>query len=81
MKKAVLVFLSLVILHGTAVTQTPSDKPVVPQEVYKQPVAGLTPKQMQVFLQGERVFTNFWMAVNNPVIPLVWDLSQPGPQT
>ena len=79
MKKAVLVFLSLVILHGTAVTQTPSDKPVVPQEVYKQPVAGLTPKQMQVFLQGERVFTNFWMAVNNPVIPLVWDLSQPGP--
>ena len=67
------------ILHGTAVTQTPSDKPVVPQEVYKQPVAGLTPKQMQVFLQGERVFTNFWMAVNNPVIPLVWDLSQPGP--
>ena len=79
MKKAGLVFLSLVILHGTAVTQTPSDKPVVPQEVYTQPVAGLTPKQMQVFLQGERVFTNFWMAVNNPVIPLVWDLSQPGP--
>ena len=79
MKKAVLVFLSLVILHGTAVTQTPSDKPVLPQEVYKQPVAGLTPKQMQVFLKGERVFTNFWMAVNNPVIPLVWDLSQPGP--
>ena len=79
MKKAVLLFLSLVILHGTAVTQTPSDKPVVPQEVYRQPVAGLTAKQMQVFLQGERVFNNFWMAVNNPVIPLVWDLSQPGP--
>ena len=79
MKKAVLVFLSLVLLHGTAVTQTPSDKSVVPQEVYRQPVAGLTAKQMQVFLHGERVFTNFWMAVNNPVIPLVWDLSQPGP--
>ena len=79
MKKAVLVFLSLVLLHGTAVTQTPSDKTVVPQEVYRQPVAGLTAKQMQVFLHGERVFTNFWMAVNNPVIPLVWDLSQPGP--
>jgi CxxC motif-containing protein (DUF1111 family) len=42
-------------------------------------VAGLTAKQKQVFLHGERVFTNFWMAVNNPVIPLVWDLSQPGP--
>ena len=79
MKKAVLVFLSLLLLHGTAVTQTPSDKTVVPQEVYRQPVAGLTAKQMQVFLHGERVFTNFWMAVNNPVIPLVWDLSQPGP--
>jgi CxxC motif-containing protein (DUF1111 family) len=39
----------------------------------------LTAKQKQVFLHGERVFTNFWMAVNNPVIPLVWDLSQPGP--
>ena len=79
MKKAVLVFLSLVLLHGTAVTQTTSDKTVVPQEVYRQPVAGLTAKQKQVFLHGERVFTNFWMAVNNPVIPLVWDLSQPGP--
>ena len=79
MKKAVLVFLSLVLLHGTAVTQTPSDKEVIPQEVYRQPVAGLTAKQKQVFLHGERVFTNFWMAVNNPVIPLVWDLSQPGP--
>ena len=79
MKKAVLVFLSLVLLHGTAVTQTSADKTVVPQEVYRQPVAGLSPKQMQVFLKGERVFINFWMAVNNPVIPLVWDLSQPGP--
>jgi CxxC motif-containing protein (DUF1111 family) len=78
-KKAVLVFLSLVLLHGTAVTQTPSDQAVIPQEVYRQPVAGLTAKQKQVFLHGERVFTNFWMAVNNPVIPLVWDLSQPGP--
>ncbi|NBW54362.1 MAG: thiol oxidoreductase [Betaproteobacteria bacterium] len=80
MKKAVLVLASLLwFVHGTAITQTPTDKPVVPQEVYKQPVAGLSPKQMQVFLKGERVFTNFWMAVNNPVIPLVWDLSQPGP--
>ena len=79
MKKAILVFLSLVLLHGTAVTQTSADKTVVPQEVYRQPVAGLSPKQMQVFLKGERVFINFWMAVNNPVIPLVWDLSQPGP--
>ena len=80
MKKAVLVLASLLwFVHGTAVTQTASDKAVLPQEVYRQPVAGLSAKQMQIFLKGERVFTNFWMAVNNPVIPLVWDLSQPGP--
>lgn len=80
MNKAAWVFAFLLVgVHGAAITETPADKVVVPQEVYKQPVEGLSPKQMQVFLKGERVFTNFWMAVNNPVIPLVWDLSQPGP--
>ncbi len=52
---------------------------VVPQEVYRQPVPGLSAKDLQKFRKGDRVFTNFWIAVNNPVIPLVWDLSQPGP--
>ena len=80
MKKAAQ-FLALLLIgvHGAAITQTPADKAVVPQEVYKQPVEGLSSKQMQLFLKGERVFSNFWMAVNNPVIPLVWDLSQTGP--
>ncbi|MEY3503072.1 MAG: hypothetical protein RL763_1140 [Pseudomonadota bacterium] len=80
MKKLGFVLASfLLLLPTTAVTQTPADKTVLPQEVYRQAVAGLSPKQTQLFLQGEKVFTNFWMAVNNPVIPLVWDLSQPGP--
>ena len=69
----------LLLLPTVAVTQTPADKSVLPQEVYRQAVAGLSAKQTRFFLQGEKVFTNFWMAVNNPVIPLVWDLSQPGP--
>lgn len=62
---------------GPAVTQT--TKQVLPQDVYKQPVAGLSAKQLKQFPQGERVFNNFWMAVNNPLIPLTWDLSLPGP--
>lgn len=80
MKKLGQVLASLLLLLPTvAVTQTPADKSVLPQEVYRQAVAGLSAKQTQFFLQGEKVFSNFWMAVNNPVIPLVWDLSQPGP--
>jgi len=59
------------------VTQT--TKQVLPQDVYKQPVAGLSAKHRKQFPQGERVFNNFWMAVNNPLIPLTWDLSLPGP--
>ena len=78
-KTAQFLALLLMAVHGAAITQTPADKAVVPQEVYKQPVEGLSSKQMQLFLKGERVFSNFWMAVNNPVIPLVWDLSQTGP--
>lgn len=54
-------------------------KVVLPQDVYKQPIAGLTPKQLKQFQNGEKVFNNFWIAVNNPTIPLVWDLSLPGP--
>ncbi|NQW67462.1 MAG: hypothetical protein HQ455_09625, partial [Burkholderiales bacterium] len=80
MKKLGCVLAALLLLLPTvAVTQTPADKSVLPQEVYRQAVAGLSAKQTQLFLQGEKVFANFWMAVNNPVIPLVWDLSQPGP--
>lgn len=62
---------------GPAVTQT--SKQVLIQDVYKQPVAGLSSKQLKQFPQGEKVFNNFWMAVNNPLIPLTWDLSLPGP--
>ena len=74
-----LLALSLSFGAGTAIPQTAAKPPVIPQDVYKQPVAGLTAKQLKMFAQGERVFTNFWMAVNNPVIPLTWDLSLPGP--
>ena len=62
---------------GPAVTQT--TKQVLPQDVYKQPIEGLSAKQLKQFPQGEKVFNNFWMAVNNPLIPLTWDLSLPGP--
>ena len=62
---------------GPAVTQTSQE--ATPQDVYKQPVAGLSAKQRKQFPQGEKVFNNFWMAVNNPLIPLTWDLSLPGP--
>ncbi len=62
---------------GPAVTQT--TKQVLPQDVYKQPIEGLPAKQLKQFPQGEKVFNNFWMAVNNPLIPLTWDLSLPGP--
>jgi CxxC motif-containing protein (DUF1111 family) len=81
-KKLLLSLLSAVIAVAplSAVTKdVPAAPEVLPQEVYKQPVAGLSAKEMQKFLKGEKVFTNFWMAVNNPVIPLVWDLSQTGP--
>ena len=44
---------------GPAVTQT--SKQVLIQDVYKQPVAGLTAKQRKQFPQGEKVFNNFWM--------------------
>ena len=82
MKKLLLSLLSLcmAVLPVSAASPSPTKiKPVVPQEVYKQPVPGLTAKDMLRFREGERVFTNFWIAVNNPVIPLVWDLSQSGP--
>ena len=62
-----------------AIPQTASKQATIPQDVYKQPVAGMTAKQLKMFASGEKVFTNFWMAVNNPVIPLTWDLSLPGP--
>jgi CxxC motif-containing protein (DUF1111 family) len=62
---------------GPAVTQTSQE--ATPQDVYKQSVAGLSAKQRKQFPQGEKVFNNFWMAVNNPLIPLTWDLSLPGP--
>ena len=74
-----LLALSLSLGVGQAIPQTASKTPVIPQDVYKQPVAGLTAKQLKMFASGEKVFTNFWMAVNNPVIPLTWDLSLPGP--
>ncbi len=81
-KKLLLILLSIsmAIVPLSAVTKdVPVAPEVLPQEVYKQPVPGLSKKDMQKFLKGEKVFTNFWMAVNNPVIPLVWDLSQTGP--
>jgi len=71
--------LSLSLGAVSAIPQTAAKNNVLPQDVYKQPVAGLTAKQLKMFAQGEKVFTNFWMAVNNPVIPLTWDLSLPGP--
>jgi CxxC motif-containing protein (DUF1111 family) len=67
----------MVMSAGPAVTQTA--KTVLIQDVYKQPVAGLSTKQRKEFPQGEKVFNNFWMAVNNPLIPVTWDLSLPGP--
>ena len=82
MKKLLLSLLSLtmaVLPVSAATPDVPKIKTVVPQEVYKQPVPGMSAKDMQKFLKGERVFTNFWIAVNNPVIPLIWDLSQSGP--
>lgn len=75
-----LLSISMAIAPLSAVTKdVPVAPEVLPQEAYKQAVPGLSKKDMQKFLKGEKVFTNFWMAVNNPVIPLVWDLSQTGP--
>ncbi len=74
-----LLALSLSLGAGSAIPQTATKPSVLPQNVYKQPVAGLSAKQLRQFAEGEKVFTNFWMAVNNPVIPLTWDLSLPGP--
>ena len=82
MKKLLLSLLSLtmaVLPVSAASPGTPKVKTVIPQEVYKQPVPGMSAKDKQRFIKGERVFTNFWIAVNNPVIPLIWDLSQSGP--
>ena len=82
MKKTLSCLLALSLALGpTMVTpQTAkATKVVLPQDVYKQPVTGLTPKQLKQFKEGEKVFNNFWMAVNNPIIPLTWDLSLPGP--
>jgi CxxC motif-containing protein (DUF1111 family) len=81
-KKLLLSLLSLtmaVLPVSAASPGTPKVKTVIPQEVYKQPVPGMSAKDKQRFIKGERVFTNFWIAVNNPVIPLIWDLSQSGP--
>ena len=82
MKKLFLCLLSVAIAGAplTAITKDVVAKSkVLPQEVYKQPVPGLSAKDKLRFNKGEKVFTNFWIAVNNPVIPLVWDLSQTGP--
>lgn len=82
MKKLLLSLLSLtmaVLPVSAASPGTPKVKTVIPQEVYKQPVPGMSAEDKQRFIKGERVFTNFWIAVNNPVIPLIWDLSQSGP--
>ncbi len=82
MKKLFLCLLSVAIAGAplTAITKDAVAKSeVLPQEVYKQPVPGLSAKDKLRFNKGEKVFTNFWIAVNNPVIPLVWDLSQTGP--
>ena len=82
MKKLFLCLLSVAIAGAplTAITKDSAAKSeVLPQEVYKQAVPGLSAKDKLRFNKGEKVFTNFWIAVNNPVIPLVWDLSQTGP--
>lgn len=79
MKKPLSYLLLAVLAMGAGPAVTQTSKQVLIQDVYKQPVAGLTAKQRKQFPQGEKVFNNFWIAVNNPAIPVVWDLSLPGP--
>jgi len=82
MKKTLSVLLAVLLAGGPGmgVTQSPVKKVAgLPQDAYKQPIPNLTAKQFKQFQRGEKVFNNFWIAVNNPTIPLVWDLSLPGP--
>lgn len=85
MKKTLSCLLAISLALGPAMVTSQTTKTnktakvVLPQDVYKQPVPGLSAKQRKQFEQGEKVFNNFWIAVNNPIIPLTWDLSLPGP--